>query len=280
MNTGDVDAADLRDAPLGHPTSHPDRYAPGLLFAVPRAPQRAALGVGAALPFTGVDTWTAYELTWLDPAGKPHVALATIDVPAESPSLIESKSMKLYFGSYAQTRYPDIADVGDAIERDLSRMAGSHVRVHMRGPATFDAQPVRELDGDSLDALNVGCDTYDVEPSLLAARGDTVTETLSTRLFRSVCPVTAQPDIASVQLRYRGPRIDRAGLLRYLVSYRCHAGVHEHCVERIFVDVAARCRCEQLSVYARFTRRGGIDINPYRTNAVGPMPDNVRTARQ
>jgi 7-cyano-7-deazaguanine reductase len=126
----------------------------------------------------------------------------------------------------------------------------------------------------------VTCDAYDVMPGLLHANGDVAEETLTTRLFRSVCPVTAQPDIASVQLTYRGPRIEREGLLRYLVSYRCHAGFHEHCVERIFVDVLSRCRCEQLTVLARFTRRGGLDINPFRTNAGVANPDNVRTARQ
>ena len=150
----------------------------------------------------------------------------------------------------------------------------------LRGPAAFDMQSIRELGGESLDELPVACTAYDVDPDLLCAHGDPVTETLTSRLFRSVCPVTGQPDFASVQIAYRGPRIDRAALLRYLVSYRCHAGFHEHCVERIFVDVSARCRCEQLTVLARFTRRGGLDINPFRTNAGATMPDNVRTARQ
>ncbi|MGC1818183.1 MAG: NADPH-dependent 7-cyano-7-deazaguanine reductase QueF, partial [Casimicrobiaceae bacterium] len=152
--------------------------------------------------------------------------------------------------------------------------------VVLEGPGAFAAQTLRELDGDSLDELPVTCDAYDVDPALLAAGGAIIAETLTTRLFRSVCPVTGQPDIASVQLAYRGPRIDRHALLRYLVSYRCHAGFHEHCVERIFVDVAASCRCEVLSVLARFTRRGGLDINPFRSNAGVPNPPNVRTARQ
>jgi len=279
-SAGDLGAADLRDAPLGNPTGHPDRYAPDLLFTVPRKPQRDALGIGERLPFTGVDLWTAYELTWLDTQGKPQVALATIETPIESTSLIESKSMKLYLGSFAQSRYAGITQVAAAIEHDLSHAIGARVGVALRGPAAFDLQSIRELDGESLDELPVACTAYDVDPDLMCARGDTVTETLTSRLFRSVCPVTAQPDIASVQIAYRGPRIDRAGLLRYLVSYRCHAGFHEHCVERIFVDVSARCRCEQLTVLARFTRRGGLDINPFRTNAGATMPDNVRTARQ
>ena len=277
---GDLDATALRDAPLGRPARHPDRYAPSLLYAVPRHPQRAALGLAARLPFTGVDVWTAYELTWLDAMGKPQVALATLEVPAESPSLVESKSMKLYLGSFAQTNFAGMTEVAAAIERDISAATGARVAVTLRGPAAFDAQAIRELAGENLDSLQIACDTYDVEPGFLAAGHERVEETLTTRLFRSVCPVTAQPDIASVQVSYRGMRVDHEGLLRYLVSYRRHAGFHEHCVERIFVDLAARCGCEHLSVLARFTRRGGLDINPFRTNAGAAAPANVRTARQ
>ncbi len=275
----DLTVTDLRDAPLGHPSGHPDRYAPDVLFALPRQPQRDALGIGAVLPFTGLDVWTAYELTWLDMQGKPQVALATIEMPIDA-SLIESKSMKLYLGSFAQSRFAGMTDVAAAIRRDLSRAIGAQVGISIHGPASFDAQSISELGGESIDELAVACDVYDVEPALLNACGDVVTETLASRLFRSVCPVTAQPDIGSVQVRYRGPRVDRERLLRYLVSYRCHAGFHEHCVERIFVDLLTRCRCEQLTVLARFTRRGGLDINPFRTNAGVPKPDNVRTARQ
>jgi 7-cyano-7-deazaguanine reductase len=271
---------ELRDAPLGHPTGHPDRYAPSLLFAVPRAGERAALGIGAALPFTGVDLWTAYELTWLDSNGKPQVALAMLEVPIESPALVESKSMKLYLGSFAQTRFAGMTEVAAAIERDLSAAARAPVAVTLRGPSAFDAQAIHELSGIGIDDRPIACNVYDVDASFLSAQGDIVAETLTSRLFRSVCPVTAQPDIASVQIAYRGPRIDRDGLLRYIVSYRCHAGFHEHCVERMFVDIAARCRCTELTVFARFTRRGGLDINPFRTNAGAEHPNNVRTARQ
>jgi 7-cyano-7-deazaguanine reductase len=280
MRSADLSRDDLAQSPLGHPRGHPDRYSPALLFAVPRAPQRVALGIGDRLPFTGADAWTAYELTWLDAGGKPHVALATFEIPATSASIIESKSMKLYLGSFAQTPFAGMTDVSAAIERDLSQACGARVGVVLRGPSSFATQAIRELEGESVDDLRVACDRYDVEPGFLAANGGLVEETLTSRLFRSVCPVTGQPDIASVQIVYRGPRIDREGLLRYLVSYRCHAGFHEHCVERIFVDVAARCHCEALTVLARFTRRGGLDINPFRTNAGVANPDNVRTARQ
>jgi len=278
--SSEIGAAELRNAPLGHPTGYPDHYAPALLYPVPRAPQRAALGIGARLPFTGVDLWTAYELTWLDDRGKPQVALATLQVPVDSPAIVESKSMKLYLGSFAQARYASGADVAATIARDVSRAAGALVLATLQEPAAFAAQSIAELSGESLDELPIACDAYDVAPDLLSVGEATVAETLTTRLFRSVCPVTAQPDIASIEVAYRGPRIDRAGLLRYLVSYRCHAGFHEHCVERIFADIAARCRCDQLTVYARFTRRGGIDINPFRTNAGSPPPANMRTARQ
>jgi 7-cyano-7-deazaguanine reductase len=280
MTSPDLSRDDLARSPLGHPGGHPDRYSASLLFAVPRAPQRAALGIGGTLPFTGADMWTAYELTWLDTVGKPQVALATFEIPAASASIVESKSMKLYLGAFAQTSFSGMTEVAATIERDLSHACGTRVGVMLRGPASFAAQSIRELSGESLDDLRVACDVYDVEPGFLAANGSVVDESLASRLFRSVCPVTGQPDIASVQIVYRGPRIDREGLLRYLVSYRCHAGFHEHCVERIFVDVAARCRCETLTVLARFTRRGGLDINPFRTNAGAANPDNVRTARQ
>jgi 7-cyano-7-deazaguanine reductase len=280
MSSADLGADELRDAPLGHATAHPDRYAPSLLFAVPRAPQRAALGIGERLPFGGADIWTAYELTWLDDAGKPQVAIASLRLPVDSPSIIESKSMKLYLGSFAQTRLAGMGDVAAAIERDVSAAAGARTTVSLHGPADFDRQALRELAGESLDDLPVACDMYDVAPELLQAGGDAVTETLTSRLFRSVCPVTGQQDIASVQLAYRGPRIDRERLLRYLVSFRRHPGFHEHCVERIFVDVSRRCRCEALTVLARFTRRGGLDINPFRTSDKTPVPENVRTARQ
>ncbi|MBS0327539.1 MAG: NADPH-dependent 7-cyano-7-deazaguanine reductase QueF [Proteobacteria bacterium] len=273
-------AAALDGSPLGRATGYPDRYAPDALFAIARAPQREAIGIGAELPFGGCDQWTAYELTWLGSGGRPQVALATIEVPADSPSIVESKSMKLYLGSFAQTQWRSAAEVAAVLRSDLARVAGAAVAVTLAGPEQFAALAMRELAGESIDALDADCDRYDVDPSSLGAHGAETAETLVTRLFRSVCPVTGQPDIASVQIAYRGPPIDRVGLLRYLVSYRRHPGFHEHCVERIFVDVMRRCRPAVLSVYARFTRRGGIEINPFRSNAGAPPPPNVRTPRQ
>ncbi|MFO1325679.1 MAG: NADPH-dependent 7-cyano-7-deazaguanine reductase QueF [Burkholderiales bacterium] len=271
---------ELAAAPLGHATGYPDTYDAAQLFAVPRAPQRAEIGIGDALPFAGADAWTAYEHTWLDEAGKPAIAIVAFDVPVASPSIVESKSVKLYLGSFAQSRFADADEVAAVIARDLSAAVGAAVRVALTPPSAFARQRLAELPGESLDHLPLDIDRYEVDPSSLRADGPAVLETLRTDLFRSVCPVTGQPDYASIGLAYRGPRIDRAGLLRYLVSFRRHAGFHEHCAERIFVDVAAACRCEALTVHARFTRRGGLDINPFRTNAGVAAPASVRTPRQ
>jgi len=232
------------------------------------------------VPFTGADIWTAYELTWLDPHGKPQVAIATFVVPAASPSIVESKSVKLYMGSFAQTRFDGTAEVRATIERDLALATGGPVQVALDAPAMFLTARCADLDGERLDDLSVTIQRYQPAPDLLGAEEPVVEETLKTDLFRSLCPITLQPDFASVQIAYRGPAIDRAALLRYLVSFRGHPGFHEHCVERIYVDVMAKCRCESLSVYARFTRRGGVDINPFRTNAGLAVPLNMRTARQ
>ena len=272
--------ADLGGAPLGHATGYPDTYDPAQLYAVARASQRATLGLGDALPVTGSDLWTAYELTWLDPRGKPEIAIATIDVPASSPSIVESKSMKLYLGSFAQSSFESAQDVAMTIERDLSSATGAQAVVKLLSADAFARQRIAELEGESLDSLLIEPAHDSVEPAALHAQGKTVDAALTTNLFRSVCPITGQPDIASMQIAYRGPEIDRAGLLRYLVSFRRHPGFHEHCVERIFVDILSRCHCERLTVYARFTRRGGIDINPFRTNAGLASPPNLRTARQ
>lgn len=266
---------------LGRAVAAPTRYAPELLFAIARAGQRAALGIGSALPFHGVDIWNAYELSWLDLRGKPCVALATLRVPAGSPQLIESKSLKLYLGSFGFERI-ERDDLGARIEADLSGAAGAPVTVALSDPgALTEALALAELAGESLDALELEIDHYGPprDDFLTADAQVTVTETLTSALFKSNCPVTGQPDWASVQVRYRGPRVDHAGLLRYLVSYRDHSDFHEACVERIFVDLLARCAPIELSVYARYTRRGGLDINPYRSTG-SEAPANPRGPRQ
>jgi len=271
----------LSNAPLGHSVAYPSRYDPGLLFPIARAHNRASLNLSAPLPFAGVDIWNAYELSWLDARGKPQVAMATFTVPADSPNIIESKSFKLYLNSYNQTRLDGPGPLRERLAADLSAAAGGPVGVELALPAAFGRLAMAELDGQYVDDLDVEIDAYTPDAGLLrCAAGPAVSETLASRLLKSNCPVTGQPDWASVQIRYRGQPLDRAALLRYLVSFRDHAEFHEHCVERIYTDIMAACRPEQLTVYARYTRRGGLDINPWRSNAGAPPPADVRTARQ
>lgn len=271
---------DLTASPLGHATTYSDAYDPGLLYPVDRAPLRAELDIAGALPFFGEDVWTAYELSWLDGKGKPAIAIATFRVPAASPAIVESKSVKLYLTAFNQTRFASLAAVRAAIERDLAQATGSAVRVALVAPEAFAALPHAEPEGECLDHASLALGDDLPAPHALQAAGPSCSEALFSRLFRSVCPVTGQPDYASVQITYRGPRIEREGLLRYLVSFRRHPGFHEHCVERIFVDLWRRCGPSSLTVHARFTRRGGVDINPYRSSEPMPPPRNARTARQ
>ena len=266
--------------PLGRSVAYASRYDPGLLFPIARAIGRVELGLGAALPFDGVDVWNAYELSWLDARGKPEVALAEFRVPASSPNIVESKSFKLYLNSYNQERLASIDAMRERLVHDLSAASGAAVEVTLLPPARFAALALRELDGESIDDLALDVDDYGPpNPAHLRADGAPVEETLVSNLLKSNCPVTGQPDWASVQVRYRGPRIARDGLLRYLVSFREHAGFHEQCVERIFVDVTRRCAPVALEVYARYTRRGGLDINPWRAST-GATATNPRGARQ
>ena len=273
----------LDQSPLGKATDYPDRYDASLLFAVPRGPQRAALGIRGALPFYGCDLWTAYEITWLDPRGRPRLAIGEIRVDAESPAMVESKSLKLYLGSFAQERVASAAEVGERIASDLTGLCGAAVAVSLTPAEAFDAAIPRRADSSassSIDEAEADFTATDPDPGLLAHAEDPADESLHTSLFRSMCPVTGQPDYADVFISYRGQRIERAGLLRYLVSYRRHAAFHEACVEGIFVDIANRCGPEQLSVYARFLRRGGIDINQFRSNFESAPSGIARTPRQ
>ena len=270
-------------SPLGKATDYPDRYDASLLFGVSRAPQRAALGIEGNLPFSGWDVWNAYEITWLDLQGRPRLAIGEFRVSAESPAMVESKSLKLYLGSFAQEPLASATALGERIATDLRRVCGDEVAVALTLGATFEAavpSRVTSIRSESIDETDVTIDASHPDPALLAHAEAPADESLCSSLFRSTCPVTGQPDYADVFIRYRGPRIDRAGLLRYLVSFRRHAAFHEACVERIFVDIAKRCRPERLSVYARFMRRGGIDINPFRSNVELAPPDNIRTTRQ
>ncbi len=259
-----------------------------LLCPISRATKRQPLGLGSKLPFLGADLWTAFELSWLNPRGKPQVALAHFTVPCESVNLIESKSLKLYLGSFASTHFADAAELQQRLRADLNEAAWrgavvqSSVGVRLVGVDQFDNESMAELSGLSLDRLDLDCDRYTPAPDLLSAATDEepVSEVLTSRLFKTNCPLTGQPDWASVQIAYFGPQIEQAGLLRYIVSFRDHAGFHEDCVERMFVDISQRCQPHKLSVLARYTRRGGLDINPFRTSYPQPLPLNQRTARQ
>jgi len=263
---------------LGKKTDYLSAYDPGLLCPLDRREGRNALGL-TELPFQGVDIWHNYEVSWLDAQGKPQVAIARIAVPADSPYLIESKSMKLYFNSLNFRRFDDRYAVTACVETDLGRAAQARVQVTLlpvHGAGGADILP-----GDCLDDLPLRDCAYHPDAALLRAdAGCPVEETLHSHLLRSNCPVTGQPDWGSVVLHYRGPRIDREALLRYLISFREHNDFHEQCVERIFRDVLKQCRPEALTVYACYTRRGGLDINPWRSNCL-PAPDHLpRTARQ
>ena len=267
------------DSPLGRAVDYAGHYDPNRLFAIPRAPARAALGLGDPLPFHGVDLWNAYELSWLDRRGKPQLALGEFAVPAASPNLIESKSLKLYLNGFMQTAMDDREAVRARIAADLSTTAGAPVAVTLRTATAGEA--VGTLAGDCIDGQAIEIDHYaGPQPERLAAATEVVEETLVSHLLKSNCPVTGQPDWASVQIEWSGPRLDRGALLRYLVGYREHAEFHEQCVERIFRDLSQRFAPRRLTVYARYTRRGGLDINPWRSSEPGPPPENLRLPRQ
>ncbi|MDQ6881485.1 MAG: NADPH-dependent 7-cyano-7-deazaguanine reductase QueF [Pseudomonadota bacterium] len=273
---------------LGKPARYVDRYDASLLFPISRGPKREELGLGASMPFFGADLWTAFELSWLTPRGKPQVAIAHVTVPCETPNIVESKSFKLYLNSFSNSRFASADEVRERIRTDVSEAVWrgdpgqSSVGVKILLPDQFDKEPVHELDGLSLDRLDIECTDYQPNPDLLSAASDEkpVQETLTSSLLKSNCLVTGQPDWGSVQIRYSGPQIEQGGLLRYLVSFRDHHEFHEQCVERIFMDLWQRCQPVKLTVYARYTRRGGLDINPFRTSHPIALPANVRTARQ
>ena len=278
----------LAQSALGKSSAYVDEYDPGLLFPIPRAGKRAELGIVGSAPFFGADLWTAFELSWLNLRGKPQVALAHFTIPCETPNIVESKSFKLYLNSFNNTRFADASEVLALLRRDLAAAVWrgapvpSSIGVRLIAPELFDREPVYELDGLSLDRLDVECTRFTPAPELLrCAVGETpVSEVLVSNLLKSNCLVTGQPDWGSVQISYTGAAIEQEGLLQYLVSFRNHNEFHEQCVERIFMDLWTRCHPLKLSVYARYTRRGGLDINPFRTSHPQALPGNTRTARQ
>ncbi|MDD5334539.1 MAG: NADPH-dependent 7-cyano-7-deazaguanine reductase QueF [Rhodoferax sp.] len=275
------------NSPLGKPAPYIDQYDASLLFPIARAGKRAEIGILGAPPFLGADMWSAFELSWLSLRGKPQVALAHFTVPCESPNIIESKSLKLYLNSFNNTQFADVEAVKNRLRADLSEAlwrgsSPASIGVKILLPEWFDREPIHELDGLSLDRLDVECNRYTPAPDLLKVIADQapVTEVLVSNLLKSNCLVTGQPDWGSVQISYSGAAIEQEGLLQYLVSFRNHNEFHEQCVERIFMDIWTRCKPIKLAVYARYTRRGGLDINPFRTSYPQALPPNIRTARQ
>ena len=277
------DATAPANSPLGKTSVYTDSYDPGLLFPMPRAEKRAELGLSGTLPFFGMDIWNAYELSWLNHRGKPQVAIATLLVPADTPNMIESKSMKLYLNSLNQTRIDSQEDLVALLQSDLSGALGAEIQIKLLASQDFGKQVIGEYEGLLLDRLDIAVDRYAPEPELLRAASNQapVEESLVSHLLRSNCLVTNQPDWASIQIRYSGPAIDQEGLLKYLIGFRQHQEFHEHCVERVFMDIQRQCQPSKLMVSARYTRRGGIDINPWRANfPLSGMPPNARHARQ
>lgn len=271
----------LKNTPLGQASPYVDTYTPGLLYPVPRAEARDGLGVSMdALPFHGVDVWHAYELSWLDGRGKPVVVMAEFTVPCSSQYLIESKSFKLYLNSFANSRFDSRQAVIALLEQDLSACAGGPVEVLLQSLEDAVHTPWMELNGTLVDRFDLDIEHYDYQPTLLQTeQGAEQSDQLISHLLRSRCPVTGQPDWATLIVRYTGAPISAASVLRYVVSLRNHEGFHEQIIERIYLDIMAQCSPRQLSVYGRFTRRGGLDINPFRSNYEN-LSVSQRTVRQ
>lgn len=265
------------DLPLGRRVAAPTRYDPSVLRSIERRPARRAMGIADELPFTGEDVWNCYELSWLSPSGLPRGAVLKIRVPAESTGIVESKSLKLYLNGFSGEAFQDGGVVAAAVEQDLASETGSDVRASIK-----DGQQI-DLPGDftsfCLDGLPARADHYERAPELLTASDEQGADAVHTHLFRTLCPITGQPDWGSVRIAYRGRLLDRTGLLRYLISYRNTPDYHEVVVERLFVDILEATDATELTVDARYLRRGGIDINPFRSTNLAQAPP-LRLPRQ
>ncbi|AVJ21792.1 MULTISPECIES: NADPH-dependent 7-cyano-7-deazaguanine reductase QueF [Pseudomonas] len=269
-------------SPLGKSSEYISTYTPSLLFPIPRAAKWAELGLSAeTLPYKGVDFWNCFELSWLLPSGKPVVAIGEFSIPADSPNIIESKSFKLYLNSLNQSAFADTQSLEATLRTDLSSAAGKPVSVRIRSLADIEAEGVMALPGVCIDGLDINVSSYEhPRPELLRCDDSRVVEeSVHSHLLKSNCPVTSQPDWGSVVVEYRGAALDHASLLEYIVSFRQHSDFHEQCVERIFLDLQRLLKPEKLTVYARYVRRGGLDINPYRSTENTQFL-NVRLARQ
>ncbi|MDP3705876.1 MAG: NADPH-dependent 7-cyano-7-deazaguanine reductase QueF, partial [Legionellaceae bacterium] len=251
------------------------------LYPIPRAAKRQEIGINPnQLPFYGVDCWNHYEVSWLNDKGKPMVGIAEIIYDCRSPKLIESKSLKFYFNSFNNTKISSIDALESMVKCDLEKRIEADVVVRIVTLNQANAFNIQALKGESIDTLDVECSVYLVEPAFLEVENEEISETLSSDLLKSNCLVTNQPDWGSVQITYTGKKINRAGLLKYLVSFRNHNEFHEQCIERIFVDIMNQCKPTSLTVYGRYTRRGGLDINPYRSTEQTVFTGNLRLIRQ
>lgn len=269
------------ESELGKKSDYESSYNPSRLYPIPRAPKRQEIGINPdKLPFNGFDCWNHYEVSWLNDKGKPMVGIAEIIYDCRSPKLIESKSLKLYFNSFNNTRISDIETLKFIIKQDLEKCIEADVVVRIVTLDKAHAFNIETLKGQSIDALDVECSVYLVEPDFLSVEDEEVSEILCSDLLKSNCLVTNQPDWGSVQITYTGKKISREGLLKYLVSFRNHNEFHEQCIERIFVDIMNKCKPTSLTVYGRYTRRGGLDINPYRSTEQVAIKGNPRLIRQ
>jgi 7-cyano-7-deazaguanine reductase len=272
---------------LGKTTGYAQHYDANLLQGIPRSLSRNTINLPLVLPFTGTDTWNAYEVSWLNAKGKPVVAILQCDVPIDSENLIESKSFKLYLNSFNQTRFESQNEVLRLLQQDLSGCAGRPVSLILIDSSKFATVVIGDLPSHVagnypatlIDDLDIKIDDYNLSAESLVTSNIEISETLISHLLKSNCLITNQPDWGSIQIKYSGKQIDKESVLRYLISFRQHNEFHEQCVERIFYDILKHCQPEKLSVYARYTRRGGLDINPFRSNFEAPY-DNVRLARQ
>ncbi|MBT1450717.1 NADPH-dependent 7-cyano-7-deazaguanine reductase QueF [Glaciecola sp. XM2] len=269
----------LEDLVLGKTVGYADKYDASLLQGVPRSLSREQIKLPTPLPFSGVDIWNGYELSWLNEKGKPMIAILRCSVPITSPNLIESKSFKLYLNSFNQTSFSSSDVVAQHLTDDLSNCAGELVEVEIIPFSAFQDVQMGQLDGVLLDDLDIHVKESKIVPEQLKTADTYVEETVVSHLLKSNCLITHQPDWGSVLIKYAGPQIEHESLLQYLISFRQHNEFHEQCVERIFHDIQTHCRPEKLTVYARYTRRGGLDINPFRSNFEHAYPD-IRLARQ
>ena len=275
-------APELQSSVLGKTTDYASSYTPSLLHPIARKLNRDQIAVDETnLPFKGEDTWTGYELSWLNPKGKPQVAVASFVFPCQSSHIIESKSFKLYLNSFNQSRFESMAAVQQTLKADLSEAANCEVSVTLYGPEEYDCIPFTALPGTCIDDLDISVDSYTPNSALLQTASDKVVEeTLHSHLLKSNCLITSQPDWASIVIHYHGPQIDREALLKYLISFRDHNEFHEQCVERIYCELWRALKPHKLSVYARYPRRGGLDINPFRSSEHNQTPYKVRINRQ